>query len=61
MRHASIYNFVFRLVAKLQGPLMRDGKLESLPFAFGGWTESRDFPPLARKPFRALWREIEKG
>ena len=60
MRHASIYNFAFRIAAHLQGPLMKDGKLEALPFAFGGWTENRDFPPLARKPFRSLWREIEK-
>jgi L-lactate dehydrogenase complex protein LldF len=60
MRHPSIYNLAFRLAARLQGPLMNDGRLETLPFALSGWTENRDFPPLARKPFRSIWREIEK-
>lgn len=60
MRHTSLYNFAFRAAAKLQGPMLKDGKLESLPFAFGGWTENRDFPPLAVKSFRSMWREIEK-
>jgi L-lactate dehydrogenase complex protein LldF len=60
MRHPTIYKLTFRLAAKLQGPLMNDGKLDDLPFAFGGWTVNRDFPPLAKKDFRTMWREIEK-
>jgi L-lactate dehydrogenase complex protein LldF len=60
MRHTSLYNFTFRFAAKFQGPLLKDGKLQSLPFAFSGWTANRDFPPLAAKSFRALWREQEK-
>jgi L-lactate dehydrogenase complex protein LldF len=60
MRHPSVYSLTFRLAAKLQGPLMKDGMIESLPFAFGGWTVNRDFPPLARRDFRSMWREIEK-
>src|SRR5262249_5198438 len=60
MRHTRLYNFTVRLAARFQGPLLNDGKLQSLPFAFSGWTENRDFPPLAAKPFRALWREQEK-
>jgi L-lactate dehydrogenase complex protein LldF len=57
MRHRTIYNMVFRLPALFQGPLLKDGKLDRLPFAFGGWTENRDFPPLARKSFRRMWRD----
>ena len=25
-----------------------------------GWTETRDFPPLAKRTFRQLWKELEK-
>jgi L-lactate dehydrogenase complex protein LldF len=57
MRHQSLYNLVFRLPARFQGPLLKDGKFDRLPFVFGGWTESRDFPPLAEKSFRELWRD----
>lgn len=60
MRHTAIYKLTFRLAAKLQGPLMKDGKLDDLPFAFGGWTINRDFPVLAKKDFRSMWRDLEK-
>lgn len=57
MRHPAIYSLAFRLPALLQGPLLEDGKLKKLPFALGGWTASRDFPPLARKSFRSMWND----
>jgi L-lactate dehydrogenase complex protein LldF len=57
MRHRLIYNLLFRLPAFFQGPILKDGKFDRLPFAFGGWTEGRDFPPLAKKSFRKMWRE----
>ncbi|HEY3137735.1 MAG TPA: LutB/LldF family L-lactate oxidation iron-sulfur protein [Blastocatellia bacterium] len=57
MKRPFLYNSVFRSAAFLQRPLMRDGKLRRLPFAFGGWTRNRDFPAVARKSFRAMWRE----
>lgn len=57
MRHQSLYNLGFRLAAFLQGPMSVDGKIKRLPFAFGGWTEYRDFPVLARKSFRSLWND----
>lgn len=55
MRHRVIYNLAFRVPAFIQGPLLEDGKLKRLPFALRGWTQNRDFPPLARKSFRAMW------
>ena len=55
MRHRIIYNLAFRVPAFLQGPLLEDGKLKRLPFAFGGWTQNRDFPALARRSFRSMW------
>jgi L-lactate dehydrogenase complex protein LldF len=59
MKRPLLYNSVFRSAAFLQRPLMRDGKLRRLPFALGGWTKNRDFPAVARKSFRSMWREEE--
>ncbi len=33
------------------------GNIKFMPPPFSAWTESRDFPPFARKSFRELWRE----
>jgi L-lactate dehydrogenase complex protein LldF len=60
MRHPTVYNLIFRLPALFQGPLLKDGKLDHLPFALGRWTENRDFPPIAKRSFRSLWRDMEK-
>lgn len=57
MRRRSLYNFAFRTAAALQGPMLEDGKLKHLPFALSGWTQNRDFPALARKSFRSMWRD----
>ena len=60
MRHPAVYKLIFRLAAIFQGPLLRDGKFDHLPFALSRWTVNRDFPPLARRSFRSLWRDMEK-
>jgi L-lactate dehydrogenase complex protein LldF len=60
MRHPRLYTLAFRTAAFFQGPLLKDGRFQSLPPPFAGWTENRDFPPLARRSFRSMWREIEK-
>lgn len=60
MKHPRLYNWSFRLPARLQGPFLKDGKFERLPLAAANWTRNRDFPAIARKPFRALWREMNK-
>lgn len=59
MRRRSLYNLAFRAAAFFQGPMLEDGKLKHLPLAFGGWTENRDFPALARKSFREIWHDKE--
>jgi L-lactate dehydrogenase complex protein LldF len=59
MRSPSLYNLAFRVAAFIQGPMLEDGKLKRLPFAFGGWTQNRDFPPVARKSFHSIWRDEE--
>jgi len=44
------------LLAGLSG-----GAIKAMPGPFAAWTNSRDFPPLARHSFRAQWRERVKG
>jgi L-lactate dehydrogenase complex protein LldF len=55
------YNLAFRIPAMFQGPMLKDGKFDELPFAFRGWTENRDFPAIAKKSFRAMWRDHHAG
>lgn len=48
---------VFGRLARLaQRPLVRRGRIERLPYPFGGWTAHRTAPPLAPRPFRDWWR-----
>lgn len=55
---------LFRLAGRLgrlfQRPFLRDGRLGALPFFFHGWTGHRDLPPVAPRPFRERWAELEK-
>lgn len=41
--------------------LTRRGRIRRLPPPLSGWTESRDFPPFARRSFRERWQERESG
>ena len=58
MSHTWAYNIAFRLPAFFQGPMLEDGKFKRLPLVFSGWTENRDFPALAKKSFRSMWRDM---
>lgn len=40
---------------------MGGGTVKHLPPPLNAWTQSRDFPPLAKKSFRAQWRARKKG
>jgi len=57
MHHPLIYSLAFRIPALLQGPLLEDGKIKQLPSPASGWTQNRDFPALAKKSFRSMWRD----
>lgn len=41
--------------------LMRDSASQRLPPPFNGWTDHRDFPPLAPQSFRDWWRQNRGG
>jgi L-lactate dehydrogenase complex protein LldF len=49
----------FRLTGRLgrlgQRVYVRDGRLKGLPGLVGGWTATRDAPPLARESFHEWW------
>jgi L-lactate dehydrogenase complex protein LldF len=45
-------SFGSNLFASLSG-----GAIKVMPPPFSGWTQSRDFPPFARRSFRELWKE----
>ncbi len=47
-------NILARLGQKL---MSRDGGISRLPGALSGWTDHREFPPVA-KPFRSRWRKL---
>ncbi|MDQ3910496.1 MAG: LutB/LldF family L-lactate oxidation iron-sulfur protein [Actinomycetota bacterium] len=57
MKHPTLYKISGRAGRLAQKPLLRGGSPTLLPAAVSGWTDTRDLPPLAKKPFRELWKE----
>ncbi|RYG24888.1 lactate utilization protein [bacterium] len=51
------FALAMRLAKLGQGPLVHDGKIRWLPGLLGGWTASRDAPPLPKRSFRDQWRD----
>ncbi len=55
----------YRLTARLarlgQRALMRKGRLVRAPGLVGGWTATRDSPPVARETFHEWWRRTRPG
>jgi L-lactate dehydrogenase complex protein LldF len=56
MKDATVYRMGSRL---LRVALKLVGK-QSRPLKVPGWTETRDFPPLAEKSFKTLWKETQQ-
>ena len=52
-----------RLGRLLQRPWVRGGRMRRVPVPIvSGWTKGRDFPALAKKSFRDIWRDdLSKG
>jgi L-lactate dehydrogenase complex protein LldF len=59
MEHEKTYSFVVQLVYFFQKLWIRRGKITSLPFPFSRWTQQRDFPIVAKTPFRKQWKDIK--
>ena len=57
MRNPALYKISGKAGRLIQKPLKKDGSVRPLPGPLGAWTDSRDLPPLAEKPFRDLWKE----
>jgi L-lactate dehydrogenase complex protein LldF len=58
LRRPWLYRLAQRGARAFLRPQARDGWLRSLPGPGGGWTEARDFPAPAARPFRERWREL---
>jgi L-lactate dehydrogenase complex protein LldF len=56
MKDSTLYSIGSRL---LRAALTLSGR-KSKPLQVPGWTETRDFPPLADKSFKQLWKEMER-
>ncbi|GBD11466.1 Lactate utilization protein B [bacterium HR23] len=61
VEHPWAFGLAGRVASLLQRPLMRNGRIPWLPPPFNGWTRSRDFPPVASRPFRARWKTLTRG
>ncbi len=59
--HKTFYNLALRLSYYIQIPWRGgNGMLNSLPFPFSRWTKERDFPAVAKTPFRERWKKIKE-
>ncbi|MFN4258037.1 MAG: lactate utilization protein B, partial [Gemmataceae bacterium] len=58
LRRPWLYRLAVRSAALVSRFLARDGWLSRLPGPGAAWTETRDFPAPARRPFRQLWEQL---
>jgi L-lactate dehydrogenase complex protein LldF len=57
MKSPLAYGLGLRVGRLLQRAYVKDGRITRLPFFLSRWTRHRDFPPLASKSFRTIWKE----
>lgn len=61
MKYPSLYYLVNRIAYYIQKPFVNsNNNITKLPGLFSNWTENRDFPALADKPFRKRWKRIRR-
>jgi L-lactate dehydrogenase complex protein LldF len=53
-----LYRLALKLARVFLRPLAKHGWLRRLPGPGSGWTDIRDFPAPASKPFRERWKEL---
>jgi iron-sulfur cluster protein len=54
------FHTLLRAASLGQKPVADGGFIRHLPFAFSEWTEGRSLPPVAARPFRDVFPEIEQ-
>lgn len=60
MRSPKRYRLASHWASRLQRPWVREGKIRRLPSPLSGWTRDRDFPAVARRPFRERWKALSE-
>jgi L-lactate dehydrogenase complex protein LldF len=60
LRRPWLYRLSVRLAGLMLRPLARGRWLRWLPGAGAGWTQARDFPVPAGRPFRERWKQLER-
>jgi L-lactate dehydrogenase complex protein LldF len=61
LRRPWLYRSVLRLAGLVSWAFTDDGWLRWLPGAAGGWTQTRDFPAPAARPFRERWKQLRRS
>jgi len=61
MRHPRVFELLGLVGRAFLHARAGGGWIRSLPGPLKGWTDSRDFPPLAAQSFRQLWRARSSG
>jgi len=61
VEHRSLYEAANKIAYYLQTPWKKgNGNLDSLPYPLSRWTNERDFPQIAKKPFHKRWIRIKR-
>lgn len=60
MKRAGLLEALERFLGEVSRLITKGNPISGLPYPFAGWTERRDFPSAARRPFRKLWK-IRRG
>jgi L-lactate dehydrogenase complex protein LldF len=55
------YRLTARLVRLGQWAFMQNGRLTRAPGLVGGWTATRDAPPVAKETFHEWWQRARPG
>jgi hypothetical protein len=60
LRRPALYRLAARAGRVLQRPFVRRGAIRRLPLFFGGWTRTRDLPPIAARTFQERWAQLAR-
>jgi L-lactate dehydrogenase complex protein LldF len=58
MKSKFLYRWTTKMGRIFLKPITRKGWIRRLPGMAAGWTESRDMPAMAKKPFHKQWSKL---